>query len=232
MKVKYSGKQLGKYAQFAADSYSWKFLEKPAIERHLKHLLNNDTRVLDAGCGTGRTIKLLLHLGIQEKNLTGADISSEALNIARKFFPNLKLIRTNLPNLKLKNNSLDLVLSNMTFHYLNQKDFNRTIKNISKWLVNGGYLYYVVVHPLRFISNYKEYFVNKVKEEKTPWGTKIEYYPKKLSDYISTTINTNFDLVAVEEPTPVGKAAKKNKVEYKKYSTFPTRLLVKAVKKK
>jgi hypothetical protein len=119
----------------------------------------------------------------------------------------------------------------MTFHYLNQKDFRKTIENVSKWLVRGGCLLFIVVHPLRFVSNHSEYFSNKAKIEKTPWRTKIEYHPKKFSDYVNTAINSSFNLVAVEEPTPISEEAKNNPMEYKKYSSIPTRLLIKAIKK-
>jgi ubiquinone/menaquinone biosynthesis C-methylase UbiE len=230
MKVKYSGKQATKYAQIADELYSWKFLEKPAIERHLKPLLKSNTKVLDAGCGMGRTIELILDLGVKEKNLIGSDISSDMLKVARKLFPNIKFLRANLPDLKLRNDSLDVVVSNMTLHYLNQKDFKKTIKNISKWLVKEGWLFFIVVHPLRFSSNYSDYNKKKVKVEKTPWGTEIEYYPKKISEYINEVINSGFELTCVEEPTPAGSQAKKNVEDFIKYSSIPTRLLVKARK--
>ncbi|HUV42710.1 MAG TPA: class I SAM-dependent methyltransferase [Patescibacteria group bacterium] len=231
MKIKYSGAQAAKYVQFSEKSFSWKFIEKPAIEKHLKPILKSDMQVLDAGCGAGRTMKLLFDLGVQEKNLIGTDISSDMLNITRKSFPNVKLIQADLPNLKLRSESLDLVVSNMTFNYLSQKDFKKTMENISRWLVRGGYLFLIAIHPLRFVTNHSEYFSNKVKIEKTPWGTEIEYHPKKISDYINTTINSGFDLMTVEEPIPMGEEAKKNLTEYKKYSSVPTRLLIKAIKK-
>jgi len=231
MKVKYSGVQATKYAQFAEGSYSWNFVEKPAIERQLKPILKDDSKVLDAGCGTGRTIKLLLDLGLNEDNLTGTDISSDVLKIAKYSFPGVKLIKENLPDLEVPNDSLDIVVSNMTFHYLNQKDFTKTIKNIAKWLRKEGYLLFVVVHPLRFASNYREYFNNKVKMERTPWGTEIEYYPKKISDYINAVIHSGFELLDVEEPEPEGEEAREDKKEYEKYSSIPTRLFVNAVKR-
>lgn len=230
MKIKYSGKQASKYVQFAEGSFSWQFLEKPVIEKHLKPILKCDSKVLDAGCGTGRTIKLLLDLGAKSKNLIGADISPDVLEIARKSFPEIELIQADLANLKLPNKSLDLVLSNMTFHYMDQKDFEKTIRNVSKWLVRGGYLFFIAVHPLRFLSNYDRYFINETKMEKTPWGTEIEYFPKKLSDYINTVINSGFTLITVEEPMPISKKAKEYPKEYKKYTSAPTRLLVKAIK--
>ncbi|SRR4030042_841223 len=230
MKVKYSGVQAAKYIQFSEKSFSWKFVEKPAMERHLKPILESKMRVLDAGCGTGRTIKLLLDLGVREKNLIGTDISPDMLNIARNSFPNIRFIQANLSNLKLRNESLDLVVSNMTFNYLSQKDFKKTMESISRWLAKGGYLFFITIHPLRFVSNHSEYFSNKAKIEKTPWGTEIKYHPKKFSDYINTIMSFGFELLSVEEPTPVGKKAKKNKKDYKKYSSMPTRLLIKAIK--
>ena len=231
VQVKYSGKQAAKYVQFAEKSYSWKFIERPSLERHLKPVLKNSFRALDAGCGTGRTLKLLLDLGLQEKNLIGVDVSPEMLRLARESFPDTRLIQADLANLRLPPKSLDLVVSDMVFHYLSGEDFKRTIESTSKWLVRGGYLLFIVVHPLRFASNYMAYFSDEPGIEKTPWGTKIEYYPKRFSDYIDTVLDSGFVLLRVEEPAPRGKEAQENKKEYKKYSSAPTRLLIKATKK-
>jgi ubiquinone/menaquinone biosynthesis C-methylase UbiE len=179
MKIGYSGEQVRKYADFAEDSYSWRFLERSTMRKHLKSLVKENSHILDAGCGTGRSIRPLLELGAKPDNLIGTDISPEMLEIAQNAFPNVKFIQNNLQDLKLKKNCLDIVVSNMTFHYLNLKDFERTIKNISNWLVEGGICFFIVVHPLRFVNNHAEYFDDKIKMLKTTWGTEMEYYPKK-----------------------------------------------------
>ncbi|HLE49220.1 MAG TPA: class I SAM-dependent methyltransferase [Patescibacteria group bacterium] len=231
MKTLYSGEQANKYTKFADKSYSWKFLEKPTITRNLKSIINGNIHTLDAGCGTGRSIRVLLELGANPIKTIGTDISPHMLKIARKSFPEVKFVKGNLPDLKLNKNSLELVSSNMAFHYLNLSDFKTTVEHIHTWLLKGGYLFYIVVHPLRFIHNHSQYFSDKSKVEKTPWGTEIKYYPKRISDYVNTTLDSGFDVIKVEEPIPVGGVAKKDIAQYKKYLSNPTRLAILAVKK-
>ena len=52
--------QAKKYAKFAENSFTWKFIEKPSFEKHIGKELKNDWKVLDAGCGEGRVIEFLL----------------------------------------------------------------------------------------------------------------------------------------------------------------------------
>ena len=206
-------------------------MERPTLIKHLKPIIRSNTKVLDAGCGTGSLVKLLVDLGVRPKNILGNDISPYMLEIAQKSYPKVQFIEANLPELRLKSKSLNLVVSSMVLQFLNQRDFRITIQSFSKWLVRGGHLLFIVVHPLRFTSNYSEYFNYKAKSEGTPWGTKIKYYPKKLSDYLNVVINSGFVITSVEEPKPQGKEANIYPDEYKKYSTKPTRLVVMASKK-
>lgn len=231
MDILYSPTQAAKYAKFIEDSYSWKYQEKPTVIKHLKSTIKSSTHAIDAGCGTGHSTKLLLDLGVKAKNVMGTDISSDMLDVARKFLPNVKFTQANLPDLKFKRNSLDLVLSVMVFHFLSKKDYEKTIKNISKSLVKGGCLFFIALHPLRYTHDHADYFKDKLKIEKTPWGTKLEYYRKTISDYLGVLLSYGFELVSVEEPVPSGKGARNNAKEYKKYSSVPTRLAVKVIKK-
>lgn len=230
MKVQYSHTQAVKYSKFAEGAFSWNFLEKQILKKHLEPVINSDKKILDAGCGTGRSTQLIVKLGAKEDNIIGTDVSSEMLNIAKESIQNIKFVRSDLAQLNLKNESVDIIVSNMVLHYLSLKELKAVTSNFYKWLTPGGYLLYVVVHPFRFKSNYDEYFVDSRKIEKTPWGTRNKYFPKKISDYINATINSGFELISVEEPIPVKTGRKVNPKEYKKYSTIPTRLVIKAKK--
>jgi len=230
MKVKYTSTQAKKYEKFIENSFGWKYLEKPVLEKHLKPILSNTKKILDAGCGTGKSIELLIKLGAKEGNILGTDISQDMLNIAQKKLPNINFIQADLPELTLEKNSLDIILSNMMLQYLSKEEWQNVTKKFSKWLVKGGTLIFIVVHPVRFMSHYSNYFNEKSETEKTPWNTVIEYYPKKASDYINAVINAGLDVVCVEEPEPEKKRTKSTK-DFKKYFTRPTRLMIKAVKR-
>ncbi len=76
-----------KYSSFANDSFSWHYLEKPLLDKLLSSLSFKKPKVLDAGCGMGRTLKYLVDKKIPKENITGVDISSEMLVIANKNSP-------------------------------------------------------------------------------------------------------------------------------------------------
>jgi len=119
MEILYSPSQTAKYVEYIKESYSWKFLEKPAIERNLGVEVGVSTRALDAGCGTGHSTSLLLDFGARAENVIGTDISPDMLNTARALLPAVEFIEANLPDLKLKQDSLDVVLSIMMLNFLN-----------------------------------------------------------------------------------------------------------------
>lgn len=231
MKVKYSGTQAQKYKQFAEKSFSWKYLEKPVIQSHLKNKVDSSKKILDAGCGTGRSTRLLLDLGAKEENILATDISPAMLRQARRLFSGVKFIESDLVNLDFKENCFDIILSNMVLHYIDQKNLEKVIKKFASWLTSSGYLLFIVVHPLRFPENYSSYFEDGPKTEKTPWNTLIEYYPKKVSDYVNSVIESGLELLSLEEPKPLSESVQADSVEFNKYSSIPSRLVIEAKKK-
>lgn len=231
MEILYTPKEAAAYSEFIERSYSWKYMERPAVLKNLHGLINEDCHILDAGCGTGHTIQLAIDMGAKPGNVIGADISPYMLQIAQRALPNVNFVEANFPDLAFRENSLDLVFSVMMFNYLDQAGYERAIKNIYDWLKGGGCLFFVTLHPFRYKHDYEDYFIEKKGIEDTPWGTKIEYYHKTISGYLNPLINASFDLECVEELKPVSEESKCDREMYNIYSNIPTRLAVKAIKK-
>ena len=74
----------------------------------LEKYLNPQARVLDYGCGYGRTLSELSHAGFT--NLAGADFSEEMLARARVEAPGCRLIRNDGSNLPFTNDCFDAML--------------------------------------------------------------------------------------------------------------------------
>jgi len=74
----------------------------------LEKYLNPQARVLDYGCGYGRTLGELSHAGFT--NLAGADFSEEMLARARVEAPGCRLIRNDGSNLPFTNDCFDAML--------------------------------------------------------------------------------------------------------------------------
>lgn len=223
--------QADKYMDFASsEAFSWKFIERPALNKHLSSLLKQNPSTLDLGCGGGRTTSYLLSKGVEKENIVGVDLNEKMISIARKKLPEVEFICRDISELEFKSKKFDLIVSSMVFHYLDDAELRKVLRNCHRWLKEGGVLFCIITHPVRMVhGNLEEYFSRGWKKQKTPWGTEIPHYRRTVSDYINNTIEANFEIKAVGEPE-VSTEGKEFPEEYDKYTSFPARLLIKAVK--
>lgn len=94
-------------------SYPWQEMKDflPFIEE--------ESRVLDVGCGSGRTFDLLKGKNVQ---LTGIDISEGMVHFCRKRFKDHELkprfVKANVTDLPFEDNSFDVVIGIAMLHHL------------------------------------------------------------------------------------------------------------------
>lgn len=118
----------------------------------------------------------------------------------------------------------------MTLQHLNQTNLKKSLSNFFSWLVENGVLIYIIPHPVRMVhNNLSEYFDREEKLSESPWGTNVHYFHRPSADYINETIQAGFTIDAVDEPEPLKEG--ENDPDYKKYTSFPSRLVVRATKK-
>ncbi len=140
------------------------------------YFISNERRVLDAGCGTGRNIQILLDLGA--KKIVGMDISEKLLNMAKRKYNQNKKVQLFLYNLErklpFKNQSFDVIISTKTLPHVNNikqilNEFNRILKNKG-------------VMMLDFYSPYsfRRLFANQDYRKYTRWDSisKVKKYMK------------------------------------------------------
>ncbi|HEX8845995.1 MAG TPA: class I SAM-dependent methyltransferase [Pyrinomonadaceae bacterium] len=102
--------------------------------------LDSRARILDCGCGYGRTLAELFEAGY--RNAVGMDFSKEMLARCRKEFPRVSLIRNDGRTLPFKNGSLDAVLLFATLTCIPQNEAQRAlIAEVWRVLRPGGLLY-------------------------------------------------------------------------------------------
>jgi len=218
------------YTNFANDSFSWQYLEKPLLDELLRNLRTKNPKVLDADCGMGRTLKYLLDKKISGKNIMGVDISEDMLAIARKNVPQIKIIKADLTKLVLKN-EFDLIISTHVLHYLGEIGFRKTLKNFYSMLKPNGTLFFVITHPVRTTRhNLAEYFKRSWIIDHTPWGTASPLFLRPLSDLVNETINASFSVKSLIEPDVPVEAKEKDLTNYLKYSCCPSRVAIVATK--
>lgn len=97
-------------------------------------LLKAGLRVLEVGCGTG---SLVSRLGSQGLDVTGVDISRDAIDYGLKKHSRIKLDVQPAENLEFADNSFDIVLSFDLFEHIVQVD--RHLSEVSRVLATGGY---------------------------------------------------------------------------------------------
>ena len=100
--------------------------------------LNDQKRVLDAGCGWGRTI-IGLRRNIPDLDIVGVDITPELIAMAKVMLlkeaddKNTLFKVGNIQNLEFPDNSFDAVISTRVLHYVSDpqkamKEFERVVK--------------------------------------------------------------------------------------------------------
>lgn len=218
------------YSAFAMQSFSWIYLEQPAIERRLGALYRGDIDILDAGCGSGRIMHHLISKGASPTRLTGLDLSQEMLDEAKKDLPDSSLLKANLMDDSFLKERFDLITCSMVLHYFNQEGFETVMNNFYRWLKKDGVLFYIESHPTRMThEDLTQYFNRRWMLTETPWQTQIPYFHRTISDYVNTTIKAGFKIEEVDEPEvlPEGRVDQK---WYEIYTRFPSRLAIRASK--
>jgi SAM-dependent methyltransferase len=106
----------------------------------LESYLDARARVLDYGCGYGRTLREMAQAGY--RNIIGVDFSAAMLRRCRQASPRVSLVRNEGRTLPFKSESLDAVLLFATLTCIPQNEAQRAlIAEVERVLRPGGLLY-------------------------------------------------------------------------------------------
>ncbi|MBQ7197456.1 MAG: class I SAM-dependent methyltransferase [Synergistaceae bacterium] len=92
--------------------------------------------VIDLGCGNGALTQKISERGY---SVIGIDGSSDMLKLARKLHPNLEFREDDARYFKLENKA-DVIFSNAVFHWIDDEDQDKLLKNIRSNLNDKGSL--------------------------------------------------------------------------------------------
>jgi SAM-dependent methyltransferase len=106
------------------------------IER-LTERLDDGSRVLDVGCGSG--LPLARDLAGAGHAVTGVDISEVQIRRARELVPQAEFVRADAASLDLPPESFDAVVSFYALIHLPQDEQQQLLRKIAGWLRPGGW---------------------------------------------------------------------------------------------
>ena len=191
---------------------------KGAGEWHvLKKVLPDFTnkKVLDLGCGFGWHCIYAIEHGA--KFVTGIDISEKMLEEARKknASSSIEYKRIAIEDFEFQPNSYNIVISSLTFHYL--ESFIDICQKINTCLTTGGSFVSSVEHPIYTAHGIQDWFYDQEgtrihwpvdhyfsegKRKATFLGEEVIKYHKTLTTYINSLLQTGFEICELIEPQP------------------------------
>ena len=149
MRIKKNFTDFAKYYDLI---YSWKDFKKESIVLDSlikKHKKTKGKELLEVACGSGKYIEFLK----SKYKITGLDLSSRMLKIAKKNFPNVKYKKADMINFNMKKEfDVILCLFASISYVKTYSKLSKTLKNFSKHLKPGGV---VIIDPWFTKSQYK-----------------------------------------------------------------------------
>jgi len=183
--------------------------------------------VLDAGCGAGIHMKMMLERGAK---VTGVDISNNLIEIAKegcKKFACFKLLEADIENTDFPTQKFDRILS--SFEIMYHKDLKTIFKKFNKFLKTKGLLLLLATHPVRNMGIGSKYNYYKEKfKEKWAIGLTTEKYHHRCEDLINSLVECGFSIKRLEEPVPpeVKVQVYDFEIKYPKGTIYPQAVLI------
>lgn len=164
-------------------------LEEPAVLRLLEGLPAG--RALDAACGTGRHTRHLVALG---HAVTGVDITTEMLAVAKANVPEATFDEGDLTALPYDDDTFDVIVSGLAIAHV--ADLHRAIRELGRVLAPGGHLVLSALHPFQTLLGWHAPF------DAADGGRRfVREHPHTHADYLDAFRAAGLTLEACVEPT-------------------------------
>jgi SAM-dependent methyltransferase len=173
-------------------------LEIPAMAGILPAV--DGLRVVDLGCGEGDLAVRLAEGGAAE--VVGVDASAAMLARAVAC-PRVRYQRADLADFELPAASVDLVVSSLALHYV--EDLDGLVGRVAAWLMPGGRFVFSVEHPVvtaPLVEGTLDDYADEGARQRTWFGRPVVKYHRTLATTVATLQRHGFSLQAVQEPLP------------------------------
>lgn len=136
---------------------------------------------------------------------------AEKLNAA----PQISYRQITIEDLELPQQSVDLVLSSLAFHYVH--NFNALVNKIFNWIKPGGNFVFSVEHPVFTAYGTQDWYYDKDgnimhfpvdnyyyegEREAIFLGEKVKKYHRTLTTYVNALLLSGFEIEKLVEPQP------------------------------
>lgn len=133
--------------------------------QNIADTLPRDIRILDLGCGGGRHLHLLSKMGFN--NLTGLDLSSYGLKIAKENIPEINAIHGDITRLPFNDNEFDLILMVGIFYEIDDVNLHyKSFSEIKRVLKREGLFIFVNNSPYNVGERFYEFTENLRRKKK------------------------------------------------------------------
>ncbi|MCC8180528.1 MAG: class I SAM-dependent methyltransferase [Planctomycetes bacterium] len=172
-------------------------------------------RVLDLGCGYGWHCQYAAEHGALE--VVGVDISEKMLAeaVRRNKYPNVTYLRSAIEDVDFPDDSFDLVISSLAFHYV--EHFAEVCDKVRAMLAPQGDFIFSVEHPVFTAEGSQDwcrdpegstlhwpvdnYFIEGWRQA-TFLGEKVSKFHRTVTTYLNTLMERNFVITGLVEPEP------------------------------
>ena len=205
------------FGQYSQMSRSVQGLRGAGEWHELKKMLPdfNGKRVLDLGCGFGWHCRYAIERGATFA--LGIDLSGKMLDKAREINPSplIEYKRIAIEDFDFAPNSFDIVISSLTFHYL--ESFDTVCTEVYKCLTQEGVFVFSVEHPV-FTAYGNQDWIYDSEGKPAHWpvdhyfqegirharflGEDVTKYHKTLTTYVNGLIKAGFCITHLVEPQP------------------------------
>jgi SAM-dependent methyltransferase len=158
-------------------------------------------RVLDAGCGAGRTTAWLVEQGA---DVVGIDVSPEQLRLARERLPSVSFLLADLAErLPFEDGAFDVVVSSLVMHYVRDwPPVLRELRRIADMLVLSTH------HPASDIelSETGDYFALELLRDRWDVGGRaheVRFWHRPLSRMFREIAEAGWRIDELSEPAPL-----------------------------
>ncbi len=105
--------------------------------------INRQTKILDLCCGKGQTTKFLVNYS---DNVTGLDISANALIKARQNVPLAKFVEGLAQDLPFADNSFEIVHTSVALHEMTTSELEQIFQEVYRVLTPEGIFTFIDLH--------------------------------------------------------------------------------------